>query len=95
MIEDEFGLFDFVKLIDDFEGFDLDDEFIFLEKGMQGTVLDLGQEPGTLIVRFHTGQSLKIWDYNSVELDAESVQLVSKIGSRFSEPFELTLQETI
>lgn len=89
MLENEFGMFDAVKLVDDFEGLDIYENYLSLKKGSSGSVLELGEEPGTLIVEFHIGKSMKSVDYTSVELDAEFLEVVSKIGRRFSESLRL------
>jgi len=84
MQADEFGMFDDVKLKNSICCDDIYGAEISLRKGKSGCVLELGKEPNTVIVEFITGRGRK--DYTAVELDADCLELVTKIGRRFCEP---------
>ncbi len=83
---DLFGMFDCVKLKHSVFCEDIYGGEVSLKKGKDGCVLRLGEEPNTVIIEFKIGRGMKGTDYTAVELEADSLELVHKIGSRFSEP---------
>ncbi|MBA3995277.1 MAG: hypothetical protein C0469_17295 [Cyanobacteria bacterium DS2.3.42] len=79
-------MFDSVKLKTNLDCDDIYGGEIQLRKGKQGCVLEMGQEPNTVIVEFKIGRGMKgSTDFSAVEIDADSLEMVSKIGRRFSE----------
>lgn len=86
MVADEFGMFDSVRLKSDLYGDDIYGGEVRLRKSKGGCVLELGKEPGTVIVEFQIGRGMKSMDFTAVEIEAERLEIVSKVGSRFSEP---------
>ena len=86
MRADDFGMFDSVKLTTDIYCEDIYGGEVRLRKGKSGCVLELGQEPNTVIVEFRIGRGMKGTDFTAVELEPECLEMVSKIGRRFSEP---------
>ncbi len=87
MRADDFGMFDSVKLKTNLYCDDIYGVEIQLRKGKNGCVLEMGKEPNTVIVEFKIGPGMKgNTDYTAVEIDADSLEMVSKIGRRFSEP---------
>jgi YgiT-type zinc finger domain-containing protein len=82
---DDFGMFDGVKLKMSIYCDDIYGGEISLRKGKNGCVLELGEEPNTVIVEFKIGRGMKGTDYTAVQLDADCLEMVHKIGSRFSE----------
>lgn len=70
-----YGMFDVVEIIEDFEGFDIDDQFRVLSKGYEGTVLDTGEKPNTLIIEFKLGRGHKALDYSQIEIDVEILKM--------------------
>lgn len=86
MQAEDFGMFDSVKLKTSIYCDDIHGDEISLRKGKGGCVLELGKEPNTVIVEFKIGRGMKGTDYTAVELEADCLEMVSKIGRRFSEP---------
>lgn len=87
MRADDFGMFDSVKLKTNLYREDINGVEIQLRKGKNGCVLEMGKEPNTIIVEFKIGRGMTgSIDYTAVEIDADSLEMVSKIGRRFSEP---------
>lgn len=83
---DEFGMFDHVKLKTDLWCEDIYGMVVRLKKGKSGSVRELGQEPETVIVEFKIGRGMKGEDFTAVEVDADCLEMVGRIGRRFSEP---------
>ena len=79
-----YGMFDNVELNEDFEGFDIDDQFRFLRKGYEGTVLDTGEKPNTLIVEFKLGRGHKALDYAQIELEVEILKMKQSLKTQRS-----------
>jgi hypothetical protein len=82
----DFGMFDSVEVKTTISCIDIYGEEITLRKGKNGCVLELGKEPNTIIVEFKIGRGMKGTDYTAVELEPDDLELISPIGSRFSEP---------
>ena len=82
----DFGTSDSVKLKKGIYCDDIYGDEISLNKGKAGFILELGKEQNTVIVEFKIGCGVKGTDYTSVELDVDCLEIVSKIGRRFSEP---------
>lgn len=91
---DMFGMFDSVKVKTSICCNDIYGGEVNLRKGKDGCVLRLGEEPNTIVVEFKIGRGMKGTDYTEVELEADSVELVHRIGRRFSEP-DLELQAAV
>ena len=77
-------MFDNVELNEDFEGFDIDDQFRVLRKGYEGTVLDTGEKPNTLIVEFKLGRGHKALDYAQIELEVEILKMKQSLKAQRS-----------
>lgn len=83
MQADDFGMFDSVKLKTSIYCEDIDGELVSFRKGKAGSVLELGKGPNTVIVEFKIGRGMKGTDYTAVELEADCLEMVTKIGRRF------------
>lgn len=86
MQAEDFGMFDSVKLKTSIYCEDIHGELVSLRKGKCGCVLELGKEQNTVIVEFKIGSGMKGTDYTAVELEPDVLEMVAKIGRRFSEP---------
>jgi hypothetical protein len=86
MRADEFGMFDSVRLKTNINCDDIYGGEVRLRKGKDGCVLEEGKEPNTVIVEFRIGRGMKGTDFTAIEIDADCLEVVSKIGRRFSEP---------
>lgn len=86
MQAEDFGMFDAVKLKTSIYCDDIYGGEVSFRKGKGGCVLELGEEPNTVIVEFKIGRGMKGTDYTAVEIEADALEMVAKIGRRFSEP---------
>ncbi len=81
MRADDLGMFDVVKLKDGLWSYDIYGEEIHFRKGKTGCVLELGKEPGTVVVEFKIGRGMRGEDFTAVEVEAKCLSLVAKIGT--------------